>query len=300
MSRKKLLILALLTVLEVTQQAYARDILPQKSFAKQYATSHYDSTKEDILAEITQIVAASKETTLSDHDVKILTSVLQYENLLHFCNEPDAITALKRELLKIANKKNYIIPLSPSDAMLMTYDSNMKRYIKENIITIPNLSPLLERLAAQENDRINSHNYVFYHALKKDIYMQMYIHTKILELISPISPSFLMLRCPGDSYAPLYLPSILRTYFVYKGSKQGDWQSRDRYHLLSTNHTIFGNLHNHKNSKALLSIARQEFFCRFRLPIRLQKKCAIFQNLAATKQRLKAFFLGIIIMILHA
>ncbi len=181
---------------------------------------------------------------LSTKEITEIAQLLSYESVEQFIQEFDVLTDLKQEVISLAHKKGILIPVTPTDAILMTYDSRAKEHLKENFESYPKLLPLLAHLVQQENEELSNHNHVFYHGLRKDIYMSMYIHTKIVELISPISPHFLMLRSPLDTYSPEYLPSILRTHFVKNGSKDGDGALKDRYHLLSTNHSIFGNLYN--------------------------------------------------------
>lgn len=213
-------------------------------------------------------VQKSKKSFVTINAVKnSLGNIIKYDKVEDFIGEEDSITHSKKRFIIEANKNDYIIPISHFDAMLITYKNSkipvFNQYaripIKHYLNTTYNaFLPLLNTLKTKESNTFRQGKHTFYHTIRRDIYISMYIHTKIVEITNKTSfPDFLMLRMPNTRYNPTEDGAVLREEFLKNGGQQNDYMPKEQYHLLSVNHTILSNMKSIYESSAQLLYANK-------------------------------------------
>ena len=193
---------------------------------------------------------------------KSLGQLIRYNTVEDFIAEKDSISLAKQRLIVAANTHDYTVPISATDAVLLTYGDGaieclrivdnptfharsqlfigpLKNALKE---FYPEYLPLLNQLKQNEEITEKEGRHTYYHSIKKNIYKALYIHTKILELINnETNKDYLHLRIPHNAYKPKAEGAEIREEFLKKGSRK-DTKAKDRYHLLSVNHTLLSNI----------------------------------------------------------
>jgi hypothetical protein len=126
-----------------------------------------------------------------------------------------------------------------------------KPEIQKYFALYPKALPAFEAALSHEKKLKEDGSLTLYHSCKKEIYAMTYLDTKLMELIHGKRPDYLKLRQPFGSYNPTKNPVQIRTHFLKHGTSNNN-NPYERYHLLSANHELMGNLLNATSSTAYL------------------------------------------------
>lgn len=191
---------------------------------------------------------------------RALGYMLRYNSVEDGFFEQPLVKKAKYEFIKQAHSNFVEIAVTPSDALLLKYwDRDVtswklgswgiifagKKYPFYRHCTIKksNILGFLNRIVKEEGNALLSGKRVIYHSTNKELYILMKIQALILEYKNKQKyPYFLPLRNPAlTSYVPDEDQITLRQKFLEQGVKN-DHGPREKYHLLSGNHSILSNL----------------------------------------------------------